>query len=90
MVTAYLECAGDETWEHLKRAYQALLDERLRHDTKEFDQLAELATEQDVYIGCSCPTKRNPRVSRCHTTLALQFMQVRYPELPVSMPCEPD
>jgi len=48
--------------------------------------LAELARKQDVFIGCSCPTKANPRLDRCHTWLALEFMKSKYPKLRVSFP----
>ena len=48
--------------------------------------LAALASERDVYLGCNCPTKANPRVDRCHTALALRFMKERFPELEVVFP----
>jgi hypothetical protein len=47
---------------------------------------ADLANNNDVYLGCSCPTKRNPDVNRCHTVLALRFMKRKYPGLKVEIP----
>lgn len=65
------------------KAYNALLTQRFAEDRSGFDALAELATEQDVYLGCSCPSSANPDVQRCHTVLALRFMQKKYPKLKV-------
>ena len=48
--------------------------------------LAELARKQDVFIGCSCPTKANPRLDRCHTWLALEFMKRKHAKRHVSFP----
>ncbi len=45
-----------------------------------------LATDEDVFLGCNCPTAKNPDVQRCHTVLALKFMQERYPALEVAFP----
>jgi hypothetical protein len=39
-----------------------------------------------VYLGCSCPSRANPDVQRCHTVLALQFMKKKYPKLRVVLP----
>ena len=41
--------------------------------------LAEEAKVSDVYLGCSCPTAKNPDVRRCHTVLALKFMHAHAP-----------
>jgi hypothetical protein len=51
-----------------------------------FEAIAEIATREDVWIGCSCPTKRNPDVRRCHTFLALEFRAERLPDLEVVWP----
>jgi hypothetical protein len=51
-----------------------------------FDALAEQATGEDVYLGCSCPSRANPDVQRCHTVRALRFMKKKYPKLPVMLP----
>jgi uncharacterized protein YeaO (DUF488 family) len=68
------------------REYRALLAQRFREQRAAFDALAELARREDVYIGCNCPTRKNPDVQRCHTVLALQFMQQKYPALRVQLP----
>lgn len=86
MVNDYLESSDDIAWRKFSRAYRALLDERFRTNRTPFDRLAELASNEDVYIGCSCPTKANPRVDRCHTFLALEFMKGKYPALRVESP----
>ena len=41
---------------------------------------------QDVLLGCSCPTKKQPDVNRRHTVQALAFMVERYPDLDVRFP----
>lgn len=69
-----------------RAAYLALLQERFVHDRAPFDALAARARTEDVFIGCNCPTKRQPDVARCHTTLALEFMRDRYPDLDVRDP----
>jgi hypothetical protein len=68
------------------REYEALLVARFREDRAPFDALAERASAEDVYIGCSCPTRKNPDVNRCHTVLALRFMKKKYPKLRVVFP----
>jgi hypothetical protein len=69
-----------------RAAYLALLARRHDRDREPFDELARQARSRDVYIGCSCPTRRQPDVQRCHTVLALEFMAGRYPELDVRRP----
>lgn len=69
-----------------KKAYLAVVEMRFKEDRTPFDQLSNLASEQDVYLGCNCPTRKNPDVNRCHTVLALQFMKKKYPGLDVRMP----
>ena len=85
-VVAYLEAPGDEAWEVFAEAYRSLLAARYGEDPRPFDALAGRARQGDVYIGCSCPTAANPDPRRCHTTLALQFMHERYPDLEVEIP----
>jgi len=68
------------------KRYRALLRERFAADRAPFDALAELARRGDVYLGCSCPTQKQPDVSRCHTVLALRFMRQHYPELDIREP----
>jgi len=86
IVEAYLDDPTDTSWRGFKRQYQALLKERFRDDRRPFDELAELATSNDVFLGCNCPTKKNPILGRCHTYLALEFMQKKYPSLDVVIP----
>ncbi len=81
IVEAYLAEPTDSAWEEFRAAYLTLLEERFRADQTPFDELATLASKQNVYLGCNCPTKKNPIVGRCHTYLALEFMQKHYPQL---------
>jgi uncharacterized protein YeaO (DUF488 family) len=86
LVEAYLADPTDAAWETFRKAYLAVLTERFDADRTRFDELAELATNEDVWLGCSCPTKQNPVVGRCHTHLALEFMRDKYPRLDVVTP----
>jgi hypothetical protein len=86
IVDAYLADPSDAAWRKFKSAYLALLNERFREDRPSFDDLARLATENDVFLGCNCPTKKNPIPGRCHTYLALGFMKRHYPTLKVMIP----
>ena len=85
-VTKYLDDPTDAAWARFEKAYLQALRERFLADPAPFDELAALAAEGDVYIGCNCPTAKNPDVRRCHTTLALGFMKKRYRDLKVSLP----
>ncbi len=86
MVETYLSAPSESAWARLKRAYLAELEKRFREDRTPFDKLAELATNNDVFLGCNCPTVKNPDVRRCHTLLALQFMKRKYRKLRVEFP----
>lgn len=86
MVKEYLGAPSDEAWSVFRNAYWQELERRFREDRLPFDKLARLAGENDVFIGCSCPTKANPRVDRCHTFIALEFMKSKYPKLHVEFP----
>lgn len=87
MVESFLAAPGDpERWHAFGDRYHDLLHARWAVDRTPFDALAELARSRDVYLGCSCPTTKQPDVYRCHTVLALRFMQARYPDLDVVMP----
>jgi len=86
MVEDYLAAPSDAAWRKVVKQYRALLEERFAADRRPFDELAELARTSDVYLGCSCPTKKNPDVRHCHTWLALEFLRARYPDLDVRMP----
>jgi hypothetical protein len=85
-VARYLEAPSDEAWDDFAEAYRALIAQRVREDPTPFDDIARLATDEDVAIGCSCPTATNPDVSKCHTWLALEFMQGRYDGLEIEFP----
>jgi hypothetical protein len=89
LVDAYLSNPTDSAWRGFRRDYLALLEKRFREDRKPFDELAALAADNDVYLGCSCPTKKNPIPCRCHTYLALEFMKKKYPPLDVVIPGTP-
>jgi hypothetical protein len=86
MVSAYLANPSTEAWKKFESSYLGTLEQRWAADPTPFDDLADLATGQNVYIGCSCPTAKNPEVNHCHTVLALKFMQERYPALEVEFP----
>lgn len=73
-------------WRAFARDYRALLDQRAADDPAPFDALAQQARDADVYLGCSCPTQKNPDVANCHTAHALRFMAERYPDLQVEHP----
>ena len=86
LVHQYQNAPGDAAWERFERGYLAELDERFATERAAFDELAALATDGDVFIGCSCPTVKNPDPARCHTILALRFMKRHYPKLKVTFP----
>ncbi|HJL18829.1 MAG TPA: hypothetical protein RMH99_24415, partial [Sandaracinaceae bacterium LLY-WYZ-13_1] len=86
MVAAVLEGDDPHRFEHFRADYRALLDRRFAEDRAPFDALADLARREPVFLGCSCPTKKQPEVRRCHTVEALRFMKARYPDLDVRFP----
>lgn len=86
LVEAALGHDDAASWRDFAAAYRKLLAERFAHDRAPFDDLAELARRERVYLGCSCPTARQPDVRRCHTSLALAFMKEKYPDLEVVEP----
>ena len=90
IVKAYLAAPSPAAWQRFAKEYRTLLAKRFAEDPGPFDALAGLARKADVYLGCSCPTKQNPSVKRCHTWLALEFFHARYPDLEVRMPREGD
>jgi hypothetical protein len=77
--------AEESAWRAFAHEYRALLARRFAEDRAPFDALAALAREHDVYIGCSCPSAKNPDVRRCHTAYALAFMKKHYPDLDVRL-----
>lgn len=86
MVETYLADPSDETFTIFREAYLKLLAQRFESDQESFDALAKQAMKGDVYLGCSCPTKKNPDVRHCHTWMALEFMSQKYPKLPILYP----
>jgi hypothetical protein len=76
----------EEAWRAYPERYRALLEERFALDRRPFDRIALFARFHDVYLGCNCPTAKNPDVLRCHTVHALAFMKERYPDLDVRFP----
>ena len=86
IVDDYLADPSPEAWRRFERCYLESLESRFEDDSTPFDDLANLATSNAVYIGCSCPTEKNPDVTHCHTVLALKFMKERYPALDVEFP----
>ena len=86
LVEGYLSSPTPKAWAQFKRDYLELVEGRFHENRAPFDTLARAAKDTDVYIGCSCPTKKNPDVEHCHTTLALRFMKRRYPKLRVVFP----
>ena len=87
-VNRFLEDPNDAAWHRLAKEYRALLKERFKEDRPAFDAIAQLAREDDVYLGCSCPTKKNPNVKHCHTWLALEFFRDHYRDLEARLPHE--
>ena len=86
MVTEYLADPTDEARREFQSRYLAELERRFDEDPTPFSKLAELALGEDVFLGCNCPTKKNPSVWHCHTVLSLQFMKRKFPKLDVVMP----
>jgi hypothetical protein len=86
LVLALLEDSSAASFARFQREYRALLEQRFATERRRFDELAELSRNNDVYLGCNCPTQRQPDVRRCHTLLALAFLRDRYPDLDVRFP----
>ncbi len=85
-VERFLRDVNDKSFAHFAHAYLKVLAQRFKAERERFDEIAEAAEQGDVYLGCSCPTEKNPRVEHCHTVLALRFMQEKYPHLRVVLP----
>ncbi|MBI2388091.1 MAG: hypothetical protein HYV09_00620 [Deltaproteobacteria bacterium] len=86
LVEAVLGHDDAAAWRDFAKAYHELLAERFAEDRTPFDALADLARSERVYLGCNCPTAKQPDVRRCHTVLALAFMREKYPDLEVVEP----
>jgi hypothetical protein len=86
MVERVLADGSAAAWRDFRVGYLALLQKRFESDREPFDELAQSAKDGDVFLGCSCPSRANPDVARCHTVLALLFMKRRYHSLRVVFP----
>jgi uncharacterized protein YeaO (DUF488 family) len=86
LVEALLDDPSAASFARFERGYRALLEQRFAAERERFEQLAQLARRENLYLGCNCPTARQPDVRRCHTRLALAFLRERYPDLDVQMP----
>jgi uncharacterized protein YeaO (DUF488 family) len=73
-------------FQRFAKGYCATLEQRFKRERGKFDELAQAARKGNVFIGCSCPTTKNPSVLHCHTWLALEFMHAKYPDLDVRFP----
>jgi hypothetical protein len=86
MVRRYLTDPVAYSWRDFKTDYMELVRARYDQDRRPFDLLSTFAQKTDVFLGCSCPTKKNPDVAQCHTVLALEFMRARYKSMKVAFP----
>ena len=86
IVEEFLADPTDKAWNKFRVNYLAVIRKRFAEDPIPFEHIEKLANEQDVYLGCSCPTTKNPNVLHCHTVLALEFMQATFPQLEVIHP----
>ena len=86
IVAAYLAEPTLKSWKKFRLEYLRILEGRYESDRAPFDKLAELAATESVYLGCSCPTGKNPDVNQRHTVPALEFMKEHYPTLEVQFP----
>jgi uncharacterized protein YeaO (DUF488 family) len=82
-VQRFLANPTDAEFRRFAEHYERTLEQRFRKERPRFDELADLAEQSDVYLGCNCPTRTNPDVRHCHTVLALAFMKKKYPKLHV-------
>lgn len=81
--------ADPAAWDAFAAAYRAAVARRFAAQRAPFDALAEAARAGDVWLGCSCPTAKNPDLRHCHTWLALAFMRATYRDLEVVFPAVP-
>ncbi len=86
LVARVLATGDAAAWRTFAAAYRRVLARRFAGDRAAFDHLAALATDDDVFLGCNCPTQQQPSVRRCHTWIALEFMRASYPRLRVVFP----
>lgn len=85
-VRVFLSRPDAAAWRRFARSYRGLLAERFAAEPRAFEAIAALAREGDVWLGCNCPTAKNPDVRRCHTVLALGFFRERFTDLEVVLP----
>jgi hypothetical protein len=85
-VEELLDDPNPQAFKRFAERYEQELERRFRHDPAPFDALAKEALTDHVYIGCNCPTAKNPDVKHCHTVLALRFMKKHYPKLKIELP----
>jgi len=78
--------SSERGFAHFRAAYLKLLEQRLREDPEAFAKLVRLAKGNAVFLGCNCPTTKQPDVRRCHTALALDFLARHFPELQIEHP----
>jgi hypothetical protein len=86
LVQGLMDDGSAASFARFERGYRALIRQRFSTERERFDALAQLARSENVYLGCNCPTARQPDVRRCHTVLALAFMREHYPDLHVQLP----
>lgn len=85
LVEEFLSDPSQAGFERFRTAYVALLEERFAEQPGRFDALAQEARQGDVFLGCNCPTARQPDVRHCHTWLALEYFARKYPDLDVRL-----
>ncbi|MDP7742454.1 MAG: hypothetical protein QGF67_13515 [Lentisphaeria bacterium] len=86
LVETYLSDISDAAWAHFEVAYLELLEQRYADDPGPFEKLAAMAMEKDLFIGCSCPTQKNPNPMHCHTVPALRFLSSKFPDIEIQLP----
>lgn len=83
MVEEFLAEPSEQGFQRFRRSYLEALRRRFNQERAAFDAIADEARQADVYLGCNCPTARQPHVRHCHTWLALEFFDDNYPDLRV-------
>jgi hypothetical protein len=73
-------------FQRFAEGYRFTLEQRFKRERGKFDELSQAAREENVFIGCNCPTTKNSSLRHCHTWLALEFMRAKYPDLKVRFP----
>jgi hypothetical protein len=82
-VEAFIRDPSPQGFARFAKEYRATIARRFARDRRPFDALAAQAQNEDIFLGCNCPTRWNPDVRHCHTSLALAFMRRKYPKLEV-------